>query len=120
MKTRVFYFGCALTLLAALSAYGQAVNGTLLGTVTDTTGALVANAKITITETNTGISHNGQTNESGNYIFPGLPPGQYDFTAEMAGFRTEVRRGVALLVNTSTRVDVQLQPGSLSESIEVS
>ena len=118
MKTRFFYFGCVLALLAA-SAYGQAVNGTLLGTVTDSTGALVANAKVTITEANTAISRTGQTNESGNYIFPDLPPGQYDVTAEVAGFRTEVRRGVTLLVNTSPRVDVQLQPGNESESIEV-
>ena len=118
MKTRFSYFGCVLALLAA-GAYGQAVNGTLLGTVTDSTGALVASAKVTVTEANTAISHTGQTNESGNYIFPDLPPGQYDVTAELAGFRTEVRRGVALLVNTSTRVDIQLQPGNVSESIEV-
>jgi hypothetical protein len=119
MKTRSLYFLFALTLLAASSAYGQAVNATLLGTVTDVTGALVADAKVTITEANTGISHTGQTNESGNYTFPDLPPGQYNVTAEMAGFRTEIRRGVALLVNTSTRVDIQLQPGNVNESIEV-
>ena len=56
---------------------GQAVNATLLGTVTDASGAAVANAKVTITETNTGISHTSQTNESGNYVFPDLPPGTY-------------------------------------------
>ena len=119
MKTRFWCFWCALMLGVVPSAYGQAVNATMLGTVTDATGGLVANAKVTIAEVNTGISHSGQTNESGNYTFPDLPPGQYNVTAELTGFRTEIRRGVALLVNTTTRVDVQLQPGSVSESIEV-
>src|SRR5579871_5696371 len=119
MKTRFCGSFCALLLLAMSSAYGQAVNATLLGAVTDATGASVPNAKVTITEENTGISHVGQTNESGNYIFPDLPPGQYSVTAERAGFKKEIRPDVALLVNTSTRVDLQLQPGNVSESIEV-
>jgi protocatechuate 3,4-dioxygenase beta subunit len=61
---------------------GQAVNATLLGTVVDSTGALIANAKVTITEVNTGASHSSQTNDSGNYTFPDLPPGQYTVTVE--------------------------------------
>jgi protocatechuate 3,4-dioxygenase beta subunit len=81
----------------------QSVSATLLGTVTDSTGALVGNAKVTIAEQNTGISHTGQTNESGNYTFPDLPPGQYTVTAEVTGFKTEIRRKLSLLVNTSTR-----------------
>ena len=73
--------GMALALATALfgfsaPALGQAVNATLLGTVTDSSGAPVGNVKITITETNTGISHNSQTNESGNYVLPDLPPGK--------------------------------------------
>ncbi len=65
----------------------QAVNATLLGTVSDSSGAAVANAKITITETNTNISRTTQTNESGNYVFPDVPPGTYRVTAEMTGFK---------------------------------
>ena len=76
-------FSCTAILiglnLAAFSApiMGQAVNATLVGTVTDSSGAAVGNAKVTITETNTGIAHASQTNESGNYVFPDLPPGTY-------------------------------------------
>jgi hypothetical protein len=106
-------------LFFALSAFGQAVNATLLGTVTDSSGGVVAGAKVTITEVNTGVGRSGQTNESGNYTFPDLPPGQYSVTTEAAGFKKETRRDVALQVNSSQRVDVQLQPGNISETIEV-
>jgi hypothetical protein len=109
------------TLLAGLSApvMGQAVNATLLGTVTDSSGASVANAKVTITETNTGIGHTSQTNESGNYIFPDLPPGTYRVIAEQSGFKRESRAGIDLIVNSTERVDLVLQPGNMSETITV-
>jgi len=55
---------CALAVLSFVTAYSQAANGTLLGTVTDSSGAVIANAKLTITETNTGINHSQSTNES--------------------------------------------------------
>jgi len=109
------------TLLFGLSApvMGQAVNATLLGTVTDSSGASVADAKVTITETNTGISHTSQTNESGNYVFPDLPPGTYRVIAEQSGFKRESRAGIDLIVNSSERVDLVLQPGNMSETITV-
>jgi len=68
---------CALAVLSFITAYSQAVNGTLLGSVTDSSGAVVVNAKVTITEQNTNISHAAVTNESGNYSFGDLPPGRY-------------------------------------------
>ena len=108
-----------LAMLCAGLAFGQAVNATLLGIVTDASGAVVPNAKVTITEVNTGVSRSGPTNESGNYTFPNLPPGQYSVTVEAAGFKKETRRDIGLLVNTTQRVDIQLQPGNVSETIEV-
>jgi hypothetical protein len=109
------------TLLFALSApvRGQAVNATLLGTVTDSSGASVANVKVTITETNTGISRVSQTNESGNYVFPDLPPGTYSVVAEQAGFKRESRAGIDVIVNTTGRIDLVLQPGNASETVTV-
>ncbi len=109
----------ALMLIVAYPASGQAVNATLLGTVSDASGAGVANAKVTITETNTGISRTSQSNESGNYIFPDLPPGTYTVTAEQSGFRRESRAGVDVIVNTTGRVDFTLQPGNITETITV-
>src|SRR5215510_4475680 len=101
------------------SAFSQAVNATLLGSVTDIAGGIIAGAKITITETNTGVSKNGFTNASGNYTFPDLQPGVYSVTAEHPGFKKETRRDLTVNVNSSVRADLQLQPGSVSETIEI-
>ncbi len=108
-----------LALLAASMAYSQAVNATLLGTVTDASGGVVPNAKVTITEVNTGVSRTGQTNESGNYTFPDISPGTYTVDVEESGFKKERRANVVVEVNSSTRVDMQLQTGSVNESVEV-
>src|SRR5713226_1013455 len=96
---------------------GQAVNATLLGTVTDSSGAAVASVKVTITETNTGISRTSQTNESGNYVYADLPPGTYTIIAEQPGFKRASRAGIDVIVNTTGRVDLILEPGSTSETI---
>jgi len=113
---------CVLFLLAlscAGLAWSQAVNATLLGTVTDISGGVVSNAKVTITEETTGVARTAQTNESGNFTFPDLAPGRYSVTVELAGFKKEVRRGIEVVVDSSSRVDLQLQPGNVSEVVEV-
>src|ERR1017187_8357083 len=114
------YSGSLLLLLLCVpSLYAQAVSATLVGTITDTSGGVVANARITILETNTGVGQTRNTNPSGNYTFPNLPPGRYAVTAEVTGFKKEVRAGVDVILDTSTRVDLQLQPGNIAETIEV-
>src|SRR5689334_21161463 len=97
---------CVLLLAAALSvstAFSQLVSATIVGSVTDASGAVVANAKITLTETNTGVDRTSVSNESGNFTYPNLPPGRYRFTVEMPGFKKEVRDGIALDVNSTAR-----------------
>ncbi len=106
-------------LLMSLPMFGQAVSGSILGTITDASGAVVPNAKITITETNTGISRVATTNESGNYSAVNLPPGTYSVSAEMKGFMKSTQTGVVLEVNTSPRVDLTLKPGNVNETVEV-
>ena len=108
---------CILSSVSSL--FGQAVNSTVLGTVTDSSGAVVAGAKITLTESSTSVSRSGQSNESGNFVFPDVPPGNYTVTVENAGFKKDERKDVVLLVNATQRLDFQLQPGSVTESIEV-
>ncbi|HKW35157.1 MAG TPA: carboxypeptidase regulatory-like domain-containing protein [Candidatus Acidoferrum sp.] len=111
-----------LSLILAMCAgqvKGQAVNATLLGTVTDSSGAAVGDVKVTIKETNTGISRASQTNESGNYVFPDLPPGTYTVIAELSGFKRASRAGVDVIVNTTERVDLVLQPGNVNETVTV-
>src|SRR5271163_3470363 len=108
-----------LVLVSSACAWGQAVTATLLGTVTDTSGAAVPNANLQIVEIATGITRAGVTNESGNYTFPDLPPGVYSVTAEAQGFKKEIRPSIDIVVNTSTRVDLTLQTGSVTESVTV-
>lgn len=109
-----------LCLLFTALLYGQAVTGSLLGTVTDASGAAVPSAKVTATEINTGISRVIETGASGTYSFPSLDPGTYRITVERTGFRTAIREGMDVLVNTSVRGDMTLQIGAASESITVS
>jgi len=106
-------------LLVSLPMFGQAVSGSILGTITDASGAVVPNAKITITETNTSVSRVATTNESGNYSAVNLPPGTYSVSAEMKGFMKSTQAGVVLEVNTSPRVDLTLKPGNINETVEV-
>ncbi len=115
-KTMSVLFCC---LLAAGAAYSQAVNGTLVGTVTDSSGAMVGAAKVTLTATQTNLSQQGQTNASGNYSFPNLQPGVYRVTIEVAGFRKSIRDSIDVLVNSTARADFELQPGQITESISV-
>ncbi len=110
---------CALFCLFQAFAYSQAVTGTVLGTVTDSSGAVIQNAKVTLTEVNTGIVHNAQTNASGNYTFSDLSEGNYSVTVEATGFKKETKENNRVEVNTSVRVDVTLQPGAVSESVIV-
>src|SRR5438067_11984166 len=113
---------CVLLLTAALSvstAFSQLVNATIVGNVTDASGAVVANAKVTLTETNTGVDRATIANESGNFTYPNLPPGRYKITVEVAGFKKEVRDGVNLDVGSTARVDMRLSPGGVTETVEV-
>ena len=98
---------------------GQAVNATLLGAVTDTSGAVVAGAKVTATEMKTGVSRSTTTNDNGNYEFGNLPPGQYEVATEKQGFKKAVRAGVDVVVNTVTRVNLTLVPGEVTEQVVV-
>ena len=98
---------------------GQAVTGTLLGTVTDSTGASVVNAKVIAKLTTTGAINTSATNGSGNYTFPDMQPGLYTITAEAKGFKTTQQSNINLLNNTSTRVDFSLQPGEVTQTVVV-
>ena len=108
-----------LALVSASSAFSQAVNGSLVGIVTDSSGAAVPSARITVIETNTGVRRSTNTNYSGNYTFSDLPPGTYTVTAEQTGFKRASRTGIALVVNSTERVDLMLEPGQITETIEV-
>src|SRR5579885_1808809 len=111
---RSFSTVLVVAFVAVASSFGQAVNGTIIGTVTDVTGGAIVNAKVTLTETNTKVSHAKLTNEAGVWSFPDMPPGTYAVTVEMAGFKKAVREGIILEANTSPRADLQLVPGEVN------
>ena len=97
----------------------QAVSGTILGTVTDSTGASIPNAQVTILLEGQSVAHASVTNESGNFTEPDLPSGNYTVTVVAAGFKTELRENIVLLTNTTQRVDLALTPGNVSETMTV-
>jgi hypothetical protein len=99
--------------------FGQAVNGTLLGSLTDSSGAVVAGAKVTTTEVTTGTSRVTQTNSSGNYVFADLPPGTYSVVAEVKGFKRESRSDLRVEVNSTVRIDLTMELGAVTETVEV-
>ncbi len=108
-----------LLLAAALSvstAFSQLVSATIVGSITDSSGAVVPNAKVMLTETNTGVDRAGVTNSSGNYTYPNLPPGVYRVTVEVPGFKKEIHGGINLEVDSTARADLQLAPGNVSRA----
>src|SRR5438105_12026742 len=78
------------TLLSASFAFSQAVNGSLLGTVTDASGASVPNAQVTMTETHTSVTRMTKTGDAGNYVFSDVPQGTYSVSVELTGFKKAV------------------------------
>lgn len=94
--------------------------GTILGTVTDTTGAIVSNAKVTVTNTATNVEFRTVSSSTGDYNAPALNPGTYRVTVEAPGFEKFVTTGIVLTVNQKERVDAPLKPGQVTETIETS
>jgi len=99
--------------------YGQAVSGTLLGTVQDSTGATVANAKVTAMNVATATVYESITNATGNFTIPSLPPGTYTVTVVAQGFKKVTNQNIDVLINSSTRVDFDVAPGSVTEEVMV-
>ena len=109
-----------VVLVLATCLLGQTFRGTILGTVTDQSGAVVAGATITVKNTATGLERAAQTSADGSYSIPELPIGAYTVTVTQAGFQTSITREVTVNVATERRVDSQLHTGQVSEKVEVS
>ena len=101
------------------SASGQSQEGRILGTVTDQSGGLVKGAHVTITNVDTGVTRTLETNDAGDYVAPSLPPGAYKLVVEATGFKKVERSGVQLEVAKDIRLDLTMQPGSVSETVTV-
>ncbi len=122
MKRSVWIALGAITLLCVFcipGAMGQAVYGSILGTVTDPSGAAVNGAKVTVTSETKNTSFSETTNESGNYAVTHLIPDTYSVRIEGQGFKTLQFKDITVSADTGARVDGQFQVGSASEQVEV-
>ena len=116
---QLVFAGIILSLMVT-TARAQTFRGTILGTVTDPTGATVAGAKVTIKNADTGLTREVTTGDEGNYTAAELPVGNYGVSVEKTGFKAGVLSDIHLEASTQWRADVSLQPGEVSETIEVS
>ncbi len=94
-KSKSVLFLFLLAALIAAPAWAQTQLGTLFGTVTDTSGAVVPGAEVSVENVSTGLKRDGRTDKTGEYQLVGLPTGRYTLRVLKEGFRTEVREGIA-------------------------
>ncbi len=97
----------------------QSVSGTILGTVTDSTGAIVAGAKVTIVNEGTGLTRIVTADSNGEYTAPGLPTGHYTITSEMTGFKTVALSNIEVGVDQRVRINIKHEIGAMTESVSV-
>ncbi len=120
--TRRFPFAlCVLTAIFSfcIPVHAQEVTAAITGKVTDPSGAVLSGAQVTATDTQRGTVWNTQTNQDGAYNLPRLPIGTYDVKVQAPGFQTTVQSKIQLELNQTARVDLQMNLGSVSETVEV-
>ena len=107
------------SLVLGAGLFGQALSGTIVGTVTDSTGAVVAGAKITLSNVGTSFTRIVETNQSGQYVANNFPTGQISLSVEKEGFQQLHRTGVLLTAADTLAVDLSLSVGDVQQSIDV-
>src|SRR5262245_3544659 len=112
-----------LVLLIALtlsqSSNAQALNGSIAGNVKDRAGAVIPGATVRITHKETNQTRETASSQIGNFNFPSVQTGTYDITVRSAGFMTYTRSGVEVTLNNTTRSDIKLDVGGVSETVWV-
>src|SRR5213080_4012527 len=120
MKLRSLLLCVLFIMGTAGQVYGQGGgSGTILGTVTDTTGGVIANAKVDVTNIATGVVIHTQTSSTGDYTFPYLNPANYKVTVTASGFQKSISNEFTLAVDQQARVNIMLKPGAVTEILEV-
>ena len=97
----------------------QNVTGTIVGTVTDSSGAVVSSAGVSVSNEDTGIEYKAASSATGEYVVANLPSGTYSVKAELQGFKASLTKGVRLQASRSARVDIALEPGTVQQAVEV-
>src|SRR4051812_43676433 len=109
----------SLFLAAIPSGWSQTITGSITGTVTDPAGAVVPNATVTAKNINTNLTSEAKTNSAGVYNILFLPVGPYSVTVQATGFKTATVPSLTLSVNQTARVDMTMEVGAVTESINV-
>jgi carboxypeptidase family protein/TonB-dependent receptor-like protein len=118
-RTIASWITLALLLLAGLQSFAQLPTGTILGTVKDPSESVVANAKITVTNADTGATRTSTSGGDGAFRFSALPVGNYQIEISAAGFPTAVQKGITLAVGQELVLNFTLKVGSVSETVDV-
>src|SRR5579862_5882255 len=116
MRHIVLFIGALYSLPALLLAQGS---GEFVGTVSDPAGSVISGAKVTVIEVGTGFSRSVDTNSEGSYTVPSLRPSDYILRVEAPGFRAYTQTGITLRADQSATVNIKLELGATSESIQI-
>src|SRR5256886_9642694 len=116
-RTLIVVLSCSVVFSIGPLLYGQA-NGSFLGTVSDKTGSVISGATVTVTSQGTGLSRETKTDDTGHYLTPLLPVGNYTIRVNSQGFKTVEQTDIRLQVNEQREVDFTLVPGSVTEAAE--
>jgi hypothetical protein len=121
MKKSLCFFALLVFALGVMTGlvYAQTATGQITGTVKDASGAVLANAKVTVTNEATSFSRETSTTEAGTYVFPLLPVGMYTVAVTQQGFSTSKQSGIPLTVDKIARVDFDLKVGDVSATIDI-
>ena len=109
----------SLCLICSTMMFAQGTGGRILGRVADPSGAVLAGVKVTLTNEATGVSNESTTNGAGDYGFPQVPVGTYTLSFDLAGFKTNVRKGIVVDLNQVITLNSSLQIGETKETVEV-
>ncbi len=118
MKPR-FWQSLVATLLSASAMFAQGTTAQIVGRISDPSGSAVPGAAVKVTNVDTGSVRQAQSNESGAYVLPLLPPGNYRLAITKDGFRPVSRTGITLLVDQVARIDQELELGSVTQEVQV-
>mgnify|MGYP005845694501 CR=1 FL=1 len=116
---RILCLPLGLGLAMVTTAPAQEITASITGTVTDPSGTVIADARVTATDVNRRTVSVTQTNSAGIYVFPRIPASDYEIAVEVQGFRKAVRSGISLELNQRARVDIRLEIGQVTETVEV-
>ena len=120
MNARQSAWLAVVVFATALTLSGQVTTGTISGTVTDSTGAVMPGAEVVIYNEETGLTRNAHTDARGHYSAPSLQPAMYRVTATISGFQTQIRFGIQLTVGREAVVNLSMSVGQVAERVEVS